>query len=334
MSLFFILSFMKSLIHRNHRLRRTPSLRYMVSENELNSRDLVMPIFIDQSADERREIVSMPGIYQFPLSQVVEEATDIFGMGIPAVILFGIPSSKDTLGSGAYDGLGVVQEAIRRIKTALPDLVVISDCCLCEYTSDGHCGYHSNGELDNEGTLKSLQKVALSQAKAGADIIAPSGMMDGMVGALREALDKGSFPLIPIMSYAVKYASAFYGPFREAAGSVGDFKGDRKHHQMNPAQRREAFLEVEKDINEGADFIMVKPALSYLDMIRDIREITNVPVVAYNVSGEYSMVKAAQKAGVLDGPAVFEEILLSMKRAGADLIITYYAKEWASRVVM
>lgn len=316
-------------VTRHHRYRSTPAMRAILQETHVRATDLVMPIFVNENISAPIEIKSMPGIYQLPLSGVAKEATEIFGLGIPAVILFGIPKNKDAKGSGAFAQEGVVQKAITLIKKALPELIVIADACLCEYTADGHCGYHQHGHLNNDETLVAIQKVALSQAKAGADIIAPSGMMDGMVSAIRSALDKASFERVGIMAYSIKYASAFYGPFRDAAGSRDAFIDDRKHHQMNPAQKREAWLEAAQDVEEGADWLMVKPALAYLDVLQGLRSRFDLPLVAYNVSGEYSMIKVAASAGVINEAEAVKEILISMKRAGADLIITYFAKQIA-----
>jgi len=270
----------------------------------------------------------MPGVYRYSADLLAKEAKDVAGLGIPAVILFGIPENKDEIGSSAYHPEGVVQQAIRAIKKATPELLVITDVCLCEYTSHGHCGIIANGEVDNDQTLELLAKIALSHAEAGADMVAPSAMMDGMVKAIRQALDDNGFNNTAILAYAAKYASAFYGPFREAAGSTPQF-GDRRSYQMDPANCREALREIEQDIAEGADMIMVKPALSYLDVIRKAHDTFNCPLVAYNVSGEYAMVKAAVQQGWLDERRTVLEILTSIKRAGTDIIITYHAKDVA-----
>jgi len=313
---------------RFHRLRTTPALREMVSETQLSPSDFIMPIFVHEGLTEKREIASLPGIYQHSLSTLNEEVKRCLSVGIKAVILFGIPTTKDPIASAAYSSDGIVQKAIAQIKHAHPDCIVIADCCLCEYTSHGHCAVMDAHGANNDETLKLLQKIAVSYAKAGVDIVAPSGMMDGMVQAIRSALDFNNYPNVSIMSYAVKYASAFYGPFRDAAGSGDVFKGDRKHHQMNPAQRREALREAEEDIKEGADFLMVKPASLYMDIIRDVRNTCDLPIVAYHVSGEYAAIKAAAKAGVLDEYLAFEEIFIGLKRAGTDLIISYFSVDY------
>jgi porphobilinogen synthase len=270
----------------------------------------------------------MPGIFQQSIEHIVEEAKEVHALGIPAVILFGIPEAKDAVGQDAYSETGIIQETIRAIKKEVPQLTVITDVCLCEYTDHGHCGVIKNGDVDNDATLQLLAAEALSHARAGADIVAPSDMMDGRVAAIREILDANDFAHIPVMSYAVKYASAYYGPFREAAESTPQF-GDRRSYQMDPANRREAFREATLDVQECADFLMVKPALAYLDILRDLKERFDLPLVAYNVSGEYSMIKAAAAKGWIDGDRVMLETLIGMKRAGADLIITYHAKEAA-----
>ena len=270
----------------------------------------------------------MPGCYQESLDELVKSAKEAHSLGIPSILLFGIPENKDELGTGAYDENGIVQNAIKAVKDAVPDLYVITDVCMCEYTSHGHCGFIEHGDVDNDKTLALLSMEAVSHARAGADMVAPSDMMDGRVAVIREALDKERFNMVPIMSYAAKYASAFYGPFREAAESTPQF-GDRRSYQMDPANRREAMKEVMIDVAEGADIVMVKPALSYLDIISDVKATIGVPVAAYNVSGEYSLVKAAGKMGWVDENRIMMEILLSIKRAGADLILTYHAKEAA-----
>jgi porphobilinogen synthase len=270
----------------------------------------------------------MPGIYQQSIEHIVTEAKEVYELGIPAVILFGIPETKDALGQDAYSDTGIIQETIKAIKAEVPKLLVITDVCMCEYTDHGHCGVIKDGDVDNDETLKLLAAEALSHARAGADIVAPSDMMDGRIAAIREVLDANDFSDIPIMSYAVKYASAYYGPFRDAAESTPQF-GDRRSYQMDPANRIEAFREAELDIQECADFLMVKPALAYLDILRDLKERYNLPLVAYNVSGEYSMIKAAAEKDWIDGDRVMMETLVGMKRAGADLIITYHAKEAA-----
>lgn len=316
-------------IHRPRRLRKNDTVRAMVRETILSPKDFILPLFVTYGRNVRKEISSMPGCYQESVENIVENAREAWKLGVPAIILFGIPEHKDAVGSGAYDPHGVVQNAIKAIKDAVPELMVITDVCLCEFTDHGHCGVVHGGEVLNDPTLELLAREALSHAQAGADMVAPSDMMDGRVGAIREALDENGFGNIPVMSYAVKYASAFYGPFREAAESTPQF-GDRRAYQMDPANRREAMREAALDIDEGADIVMVKPALSYLDIIRDLRDSCDLPVAAYNVSGEYSMVKAAAKMGWVDGNRVMLEILTSIKRAGADLILTYHAKEAAA----
>jgi porphobilinogen synthase len=313
---------------RLRRLRRTESLRALVQENRVDIGDLVYPIFVVEGQGIKQELSSMPGIFRFSPDQLPLEVEEIARLKIPAVLLFGIPQHKDEVGSSAYHPQGVIPKAIRAIKKAVPELLVITDVCLCEYTSHGHCGVVVNGDVDNDQTLPLLAQTALSHAEAGADIVAPSDMMDGRVKAIREILDKNGFQNIPILSYAAKYASAFYGPFREAAESAPQF-GDRLSYQMNPPNVREALREVEEDIKEGADIIMVKPALAYLDVIRRVRDTFNHPLAAYNVSGEYALVKAAMQMGWLDEPRVVMEILTAIKRAGADIIITYHAKDVA-----
>lgn len=303
----------------------------MVRETAISPDDFIYPLFITFGKGVRKEISSMPGCYQESVDEAVKNAREVHSLGIPSIILFGIPEHKDETGSGAWDDNGIVQQAIKAIKDAVPELYVITDVCLCEYTSHGHCGFIEKGEVDNDRTLNLLAMEALSHAGAGADMVAPSDMMDGRVSALRTALDTGGYADIPVMSYAAKYASAFYGPFREAAESTPRF-GDRRSYQMDPANRREAIKEVAADIAEGADIIMVKPALSYLDVIAEVRASFHVPVAAYNVSGEYSLVKAAEQKGWVDGNRVMMEILTSIKRAGADLILTYFAKD-AARVL-
>jgi porphobilinogen synthase len=314
--------------YRARRLRRSETLRSMVRETFLRAEDLIYPMFSAFGKNIRKEIVSMPGIYQQSIEHIVAEAKEVYELGIPAVILFGIPEEKDALGQDAYSENGIIQETIRAIKTEVPKLLVITDVCMCEYTDHGHCGVIKDGDVDNDETLKLLAAEALSHARAGADIVAPSDMMDGRVAAIREVLDANGFSHIPVMSYAVKYASAYYGPFRDAAESTPQF-GDRRSYQMDPANRIEAFREAELDIQECADFLMVKPALAYLDILRDLTDRYTLPLVAYNVSGEYSMIKAAAEKDWIDGDRVMMETLVGMKRAGADLIITYHAKEAA-----
>ncbi|MBB3131806.1 porphobilinogen synthase [Paenibacillus rhizosphaerae] len=321
---------------RHRRLRQSAGMRNMVRETVLNVNDLIMPIFVTYGDNIKNEISSMPGVYHFSLDRLKEELDEIASLGIPAVLLFGIPETKDSIGSSAFAEDGIVQEATRLIKSWYPDLLVVADTCLCEFTDHGHCGMvhtferdgHVCGDVMNDESLELLVKTAVSQAKAGADIIAPSNMMDGFVQAIRAGLDENGFEHIPIMSYSVKYASAFYGPFREAADSAPQF-GDRKTYQMDPANAREALREAESDVLEGADMLMVKPSLSYMDIMRTLKDQFDLPLVAYNVSGEYSMVKAAALQGWIDEKAVVQEMLTSMKRAGADIIITYFAKDVA-----
>jgi len=311
---------------RLRRLRRTEPLRALVRENRVEVGDFIYPIFVVEGQGIKQEITSMPGIFRYSPDQLAPEVEEIARLKIPAVLLFGIPEHKDETGSSAYHPEGVIQQAIRAIKKAVPELIVITDVCLCEYTSHGHCGIVDNGYVDNDQTLAFLAKMALSHVEAGADIVAPSDMMDGRVKAIRQALDEKGSQHIPILSYAAKYVSAFYGPFREAAGSAPQF-GDRRAYQMDPANVREALREVEQDITEGADIIMIKPALAYLDVIRLVRDTFNYPLAAYNVSGEYAMVKAAAQRGWLEERQVVLEILTAIKRAGADIILTYHAKD-------
>ena len=314
---------------RGRRLRRTEALRDMVRETTISPKDFIYPLFVTPGRDVRVPIDPMPGQAQLSIDHLLEEAAEAVGLGIPAVLLFGIPSRKDADGTEAYDENGVIQEAVAALKSALPELAVVTDVCLCEYTDHGHCGVLlDDGTVDNDATLPLLAKVAVSHAAAGADIVAPSAMMDGQVGALREALDGAGFADTPIMAYASKMASAFYGPFRAAAGS-SPRSGDRRAYQMDGANAREAMRELEQDAAEGADLLMVKPALAYLDVLAAARERFDLPLVAYNVSGEYAMLKAAAANGWLDERAAMLEVLTSIKRAGADLIITYFAKEAA-----
>ena len=333
----------RSLVHRPRRLRRSERIREMVRETTLQPADLIYPLFVTHGDGICQPIESMPGIAQLSVDRLAAEALEIDSLGIPAVVLFGIPAEKDPVGLDNFAADGIVQQATRAIKATAPDLVVITDVCLCEYTDHGHCGllhqtkgndthrHLEDGYVLNDETLDILVKAAVSHAEAGADIVAPSGMMDGMVMAIRSGLDQSGFSHIPIMSYAVKYASSFYGPFRDAADGAPKF-GDRKTHQMDPANVREALREAELDVQEGADFLMVKPALAYLDVIQRVHEnYPQLPMVAYNVSGEYAMLKAAIANGWLD-EAVIQETLLSIKRAGADLIITYHAKEVAAKM--
>ena len=314
--------------YRPRRLRRNENIRRMVRETHLRVDDLIYPMFSAFGENIKKEISSMPGIYQQSIENIVIEAQEVFDLGIPAVVLFGIPETKDAVGSDAYCETGIIQETVRAIKKTVPKLTVITDVCMCEYTDHGHCGLIKEGDVDNDPTLELLAAEALSHAQAGADIVAPSDMMDGRVAAIRDILDENGFEHIPVMSYAVKYSSAYYGPFREAAESTPEF-GDRRSYQMDPANRLEALREANQDVAESADFLMVKPALAYLDVLRELRDNFDLPLVAYNVSGEYSMVKAAAEKGWIDGDRVMMETLLGMKRAGADLIITYHAKEAA-----
>ncbi|CAA9420615.1 MAG: Porphobilinogen synthase [uncultured Rubrobacteraceae bacterium] len=317
-------------IHRLRRTRRTAGLRGLVRETELSPSDFIYPIFVTAGEDVRNPIASMPGIFQLSINHAVEEARRAHNLGIPGVLLFGIPDEKDEAASGAYDPEGVVQLATRAIKDALPELLVVTDVCLCEYMSHGHCGVvnRERGEILNDVSVELLARTASSQAEAGADIVAPSDMMDGRVAALRSELDREGHEEVPIIAYSAKYASAFYGPFREAAESAPQF-GDRRGYQMDPANAREALREVALDVEEGADIVMVKPALPYLDIIRRVRESSDLPVAAYNVSGEYSMLKAAVQNGWLDEERAVLEALTSIKRAGAEIIISYHAPDVA-----
>lgn len=318
-------------VSRPRRLRRTDLLRAAVRETRLSAANFVYPLFVCPGEGVRRKISAMPDNYQMSVDKIVEECRDVAGLGIPAVILFGLPETKDLVASGAYDENGIVQRAIRAIKQEVKNLLVIADCCLCEYTSHGHCGHIADGDVDNDKTLDLLRKAALAQAQAGADIIAPSDMMDGRVGAIRGALDQNGFDQTPILSYAAKYASAFYGPFREAAESAPQF-GDRRSYQMDPANQREAMREIALDIEEGADIIMVKPAMPYLDVIYRAKTEFSLPVAAYQVSGEYSMIRAAAQNGWIDLDLAMVESLTAIKRAGADVILTYFAKTMAKRL--
>jgi len=316
------------LFKRHRRTRMTATLRSLVRETELSKNDFIYPLFVCPGSRIRKEVSSMPGVYQMSVDEVVKECADVKKLGIPAVILFGIPEHKDEVGSEAYDELGIVQRAIRAIKKEVPELLVITDVCLCEYTSHGHCGIVRGNEIVNDESIALLAKEALTHAQAGADIVAPSDMFDGRVRALRAILDEEHFQNIPIISYAAKYASGFYGPFREAAESTPKF-GDRRSHQMDPANSDEALREVESDIDEGADIVMVKPAMPYLDIIRRVKDTFRMPTAAYNVSGEYSLVKAAAKMNWIDEERVMMEMLTGIKRAGADMILTYFAKDAA-----
>jgi porphobilinogen synthase len=319
-------------VTRLRRLRQSAALREMFSETALSPKDFIYPLFVVPGKSVNNKISSMPGITQMSIDRIVKECDEVLSLDIPAVILFGIPEEKDEKGSGAYDEHGIIQEAVRAIKKELPELVVITDVCLCEYTSHGHCGVVENGNVVNDKTIELLSREALTHAEAGANIVAPSDMMDGRVGAIRKTLDANGFENTPIMAYSAKYSSSFYGPFREAAESAPQF-GDRKSYQMNPANSDEAMREIALDINEGADIIMVKPALPYLDIIRRAKDTFNMPIAAYNVSGEYSLVKAAGANGWIDEQKMMMEVLTSIKRAGADVILTYFAKEAAKLLV-
>jgi len=314
--------------YRPRRLRRSETLRGMVRETRLSVEQLILPLFVVPGSGVARPVGSMPGVAQLSVDRTVEECRQASDLGIPAVILFGIPEKKDATGSHAYRDDGVVPRAVSAIKKALPDLVVITDVCLCEYTDHGHCGVLAGNEVDNDATIDLLAKEALTHARAGADLVAPSDMMDGRVAAIREALDEEGFEHVPIMSYAAKFASGFYGPFREAAESTPQF-GDRRGYQMDPPNANEALREVELDINEGADIVMVKPALAYLDLIWRVKESFGYPVAAYQVSGEYAMIKAAAQQGWLEEPRIMMETLIAIRRAGADMILTYFAKDAA-----
>lgn len=318
-------------VTRLRRLRKTPVLRDMFRETTLSKADLIYPLFIIEGENVRNEISSMPDQFQLSIDNVIRECEEILSLGIKSVLLFGITREKDEVGSGAYAEDGIIQKATREIKKNFPEMLVITDVCLCEYTSHGHCGVVVDGYVQNDATFELLAKEALSHAQAGADMIAPSDMMDGRIGAIRSVLDKSGFAETPIMAYSAKYSSAFYGPFREAAESSPQF-GDRKSYQLDPPNSDEAIREIMLDIAEGADIVMVKPALSYLDIIRRVKDEFNIPIAAYNVSGEYSMIKAAAANGWLDGEKTMLEVLTSIKRAGADVIITYFAKE-AARVL-
>ena len=319
-------------IHRPRRLRSHPQIRRMVRENVLTTNDLIYPLFAVPGESVAQEVSSMPGVYQLSIDKIAEEAKEVYDLGIPAVILFGIPEDKDVEATGAWHDCGIVQKAATAVKEAVPDLIAIADTCLCEYTNHGHCGYLETGDLSgrvlNDPTLELLKKTAVSQVNAGADIIAPSGMMDGFVQAIRQGLDAAGHQDIPILSYAAKYASSYYGPFRDAADSAPQF-GDRRTYQMDPANGAEALKEIALDEAEGADMLMVKPALAYMDVIWRVKEATNLPVAAYNVSGEYAMVKAAALNGWINEQRVVMETLTGFRRAGADLILTYHAKDAA-----
>ncbi|MEW4306538.1 porphobilinogen synthase [Rossellomorea marisflavi] len=314
--------------NRHRRLRQTENMRALVRETHLRKEDLIYPLFVVEGENIRRLVPSMPDVYHISMDNLQAEMDEIVSLGIKSIILFGVPAEKDEMGSQAYHDHGIVQQATRFVKERYPEIVVVADTCLCQYTSHGHCGIVEGGKILNDPTLDLLAKTAVSQAEAGADIIAPSNMMDGFVAAIRHGLDEAGFTDVPIMSYAVKYSSSFYGPFRDAAHSTPQF-GDRRTYQMDPANRLEALREAQSDMEEGADFLIVKPALSYLDIMRDVKDRFNAPVVAYNVSGEYSMVKAAAQNGWIDEKGIVMEKLVSMKRAGADLIVTYHAKDAA-----
>ena len=315
-------------MNRTRRLRKTENIRRLVRENKVTIDDLIYPLFIEEGENIETEIVSMPGIKRFSLDTISKELDEVVALNIPAVLLFGIPSEKDDTGSETWNDDGIMQQAVRFIKKNYPSLYVITDVCFCEYTSHGHCGIIHDNDVDNDATLPNIAKQVISHAKSGVDMVAPSGMMDGMIQTIREALDNTGFPNLPIMSYAVKYSSAFYGPFRDAADSAPTF-GDRRTYQMDPANRDEGLREATFDDQEGADILMVKPALAYLDIIRDLKNNFDRPIACYNVSGEYAMIKAAGAKGWIDEERVMMESLLSMKRAGADIIITYFAKDVA-----
>lgn len=319
------------MIKRVRRLRRTEGIRSLVRETILSPNDFILPIFVVEGSNIKREIPSMDGCYHYSLDRLYEIITEVKEAGVKGVLLFGIPEHKDNCGSESFNDNGIIQKAIRKIKEIDEDIYVITDVCMCEYTDHGHCGIIKDNYVDNDATLEFLAKISVSHAKAGADMVAPSDMMDGRIGFIRSELDRNGFKDVAIMSYSAKYCSAFYGPFREAANSAPKF-GDRKTYQMDPANRREALVEVEEDIVEGADIVMVKPALSYLDIIRDVKNNTNVPVAAYSVSGEYSMIKSAAKMGLIDEERIVLEMLTSIKRAGADIIITYHALYAARRM--
>ena len=313
---------------RPRRLRKNEMIRAMVRENHLTVSDFIYPLFIEEGENIKKEIATMPGVFRYSLDQLDKELQEIVALGIPSIMLFGIPKKKDEIGSESWNDDAIVQTAIRYIKKNYPQLYVIADVCFCEYTTHGHCGVLHGEDVDNDKTLSNLEKQSISMVKSGADMLAPSGMMDGMIACMRDVLDLNQFESTPIMSYAVKYASAFYGPFRDAADSTPSF-GDRKTYQMDPSNRIEALKEAAIDAEEGADILMVKPALSYLDIVRELKEVHDLPIAAYNVSGEYAMLKAAAAKGWIDGEKVMMEKLVSMKRAGADIILTYHAKEAA-----
>ncbi|MFN0123249.1 MAG: porphobilinogen synthase [Blastocatellia bacterium] len=317
---------MNPMTYRPRRLRRTATMRALVRETWLAADDLIYPLFVCHGEGVRREISSMPGVFNLSVDELVKEAAEAKSLGVSSLILFGLPARKDEEGSEAWADDGITQQAIRALKREFPDLLVMADTCLCEYTAHGHCGPIEKGDVANDPALELLEKTAISQARAGADVIAPSGMMDGMVGAIRVALDEAGYSHIPVLSYAVKYASAYYGPFREAADSAPQF-GDRRGYQMDPTNVREAMREAELDVQQGADMLMVKPALPYLDVIRAVRERFDLPLAAYQVSGEYAQIKAAARLGWIDEQRVMMESLISIRRAGADMILTYFAKD-------
>jgi porphobilinogen synthase len=309
-------------------MRQTETFRAMIRESRLSPDQMVYPLFVMPGKGKREEVTSMPGVFRMSVDQLRQEARSCLEVGVRSVILFGLPEKKDAMGSGAHDNNGIVQRAIRELKDKAPDMTVITDVCLCEYTDHGHCGCLTGHEVDNDATLELLARTALSHARAGADMVAPSDMMDGRVSEIRSTLDENDFHMIPIMSYAVKYASAFYGPFRDAADCAPRF-GDRRSYQMDPANTREALREATLDVDEGADILMVKPAVAYLDIISRLRDEFDLPIAAYHVSGEYAMIKAAAEKGWIDGDRVMAETLLSIRRAGADIILTYFAKDMA-----
>ncbi|MDR9501754.1 MAG: porphobilinogen synthase [Desulfurivibrionaceae bacterium] len=314
--------------YRPRRLRRNPQLRSLIRETRLSPEQLIYPLFVVSGKGRREEIPSMPGVFRLSVDQLAAEAKELLGLGIQHVLLFGVPEKKDAAASGAYAKAGIIQTATKELKNKAPQLMVTTDVCMCEYTDHGHCGVLERGQVNNDATLEILAKIALSHAQAGADIVAPSDMMDGRVAEIRGVLDENNFEMVPIMSYAVKYASAFYGPFRDAAECAPQ-EGDRKGYQMDPANSREALREATMDVDEGADILIVKPAVAYLDIIRSLRDEFDLPIAAYHVSGEYAMIKAAAANGWIDGEQVMQETLLSITRAGADIIITYGAKEMA-----
>ena len=321
----------RDLLYRPRRLRKSDNLRRLVRETRLHSDDLIAPVFVIKGNNIQNAIPSMPGIYQWSVDRLSEEIDQLLSAGITRILLFGIPGKKDEMGSDSYSKSGIIQKAVKKLNKEYPDLFIITDVCLCQYTDHGHCGVLHEGDVHNDSTLDLIGKHAVSHVEAGSHMVAPSGMMDGMVGEIRKALDDAGFDKIPIMSYAVKYASAFYGPFRNAADSAPQF-GNRKSYQMDPGNIREAILEAELDMMEGADIIMVKPALAYLDVLSEIKQTANIPVACYNVSGEYAMIKAAGQMGWIDEDRVMMESLVAIKRAGADLILTYFAKDAAKLI--